>query len=82
MESRNGTWRAGKSTLHDKFGYYHCSPGSRHDFKYIITINLPLYTYAIWIWDKKKNTNLFTTKIKDKEELSEISKIAEMLNPD
>ena len=31
---------------------------------------------------KKKNTNLFTTKIKDKEELSEISKIAEMLNPD
>ena len=41
MESRNGTWRAGKSTLHDKFGYYHCSPGSRHDFKYIITINYP-----------------------------------------
>ena len=31
---------------------------------------------------KKKNTNVFTTKIKDKEELSEISKIAEMLNPD
>ena len=31
---------------------------------------------------RKKNTNLFTTNIKDKEELSEITKIAEMLNPD
>ena len=31
---------------------------------------------------KKKNTNLFTTNIKDREELSEITKIAEMLNPD
>jgi Bacterial PH domain/Short C-terminal domain len=31
---------------------------------------------------KKKNINLFTTNIKDKEELSEITKIAEMLNPD
>ena len=82
-ESRNGTWRAGKSTLHDKPGYYHCGPGSRHDFKYIITINLPLYIYAIWIWrQQKKNTDLFTTNIKDREELSEITKIAEMLNPD
>ena len=31
---------------------------------------------------KKKNTDLFTTNIKDKEELSEITKIAEMLNTD
>ena len=31
---------------------------------------------------KKKNTNLFTTNIKDREEISEITKIAEMLNPD
>lgn len=31
---------------------------------------------------KKKNANLFTTSIKDREELSEINKIAEMLNPD
>ena len=31
---------------------------------------------------KKKNTDLFTTNIKDREELSEITKIAEMLNPD
>jgi hypothetical protein len=31
---------------------------------------------------KKKNTELFTTNITDGEELSEINKIAEMLNPD
>ncbi len=31
---------------------------------------------------KKKNTDLFTTNMKDREELSEITKIAEMLNPD
>lgn len=31
---------------------------------------------------KKKNINLFTTKIKDRKELSEVTKIAEMLNPD
>src|SRR6478609_10088859 len=31
---------------------------------------------------KEKNAHLFTTNIKDKEELSEITKIAEMLNPD
>jgi hypothetical protein len=31
---------------------------------------------------KKKNTELFTTKIKDRDELAEITKIAEMLNPD
>jgi hypothetical protein len=31
---------------------------------------------------KKKNTSLFTTKIKDRDELAEITKIAEMLNPD
>lgn len=31
---------------------------------------------------KKKNTNLFTTNIKNKEELTEITKIADMLNPD
>ena len=31
---------------------------------------------------KKKNSDLFTTNIKDREELSEITKIAEMLNPD
>ena len=31
---------------------------------------------------KKKNTDLFTTNIKDREDLSEITKIAEMLNPD
>ena len=31
---------------------------------------------------KKKNTDLFTTNTKDREELSEITKIAEMLNPD
>ena len=30
----------------------------------------------------RKNTNSFTTNIKDREELSEINKIAEMLNPD
>ena len=31
---------------------------------------------------KKKNANLFTTSIKDREELAEITKIAEMLNSD
>jgi hypothetical protein len=31
---------------------------------------------------KKKNASLFTTKIKDRDELAEITKIAEMLNPD
>ena len=31
---------------------------------------------------KKKNADLFTTNIKDREELSEINKIAEMLNTD
>ena len=31
---------------------------------------------------KKKNANLFTTSIKDREELAEINKIAEMLNSD
>jgi Bacterial PH domain len=30
----------------------------------------------------RKNTDSFITNIKDKEELSEITKIAEMLNPD
>jgi hypothetical protein len=30
----------------------------------------------------RKNTDSFTTNIKDREELSEITKIAEMLNPD
>ena len=30
----------------------------------------------------RKNTNSFTTNIKDREELSEITKIAEMLNTD
>jgi hypothetical protein len=30
---------------------------------------------------KKKNSELFTTNITDREELSEITKIAEMLNP-
>ena len=30
----------------------------------------------------RKNTDSFTTNIKDREELSEINKIAEMLNPD
>lgn len=31
---------------------------------------------------KKKHTDLFTTNITKREELSEITKIAEMLNPD
>jgi hypothetical protein len=31
---------------------------------------------------KKKNTELFTRNIIDREEISEITKIAEMLNPD
>ncbi len=62
---------------------YYSRPGNRHVLKYIITINLPhLHMPFGFGSSNKKNTDLFTTNIKDREELSEINKIAEMLNPD
>jgi hypothetical protein len=58
-------------------------PGNRHVLKYAITINLSHILMPFGFGSSnRKNTDLFTTNIKDREELSEITKIAEMLNPD